>query len=81
MSVIKNFATAIGDAVGSFERAREKAKTPVQKARPKVGQISRPQWLADMALEERWSHGDYYADEEDAQRRALVNGWWFSAIV
>lgn len=79
MSVIKNFATAIGDAVGSFERARELARTPAQKARPKVGQISRPQWLADMALEGRWSHGEYFAEEE-AQRRALVNGWWFSAI-
>jgi hypothetical protein len=80
MSVIKNFATAIGDVVESFERAREKAKAPAQKARRKPGRVSKLAWLADLALEERWSHGDYFADEQEAQRRALVNGWWFSAI-
>lgn len=63
------FLDNIGQAFGSFQRAVT------------IGRHGdrRPEFLSDMATASRWQGGDM-ANQDAAQRRAMVNSWAYTAV-
>lgn len=67
MGLFERIASEAGKAVHAFEAARH-------------GEARRPAFLTSWADQERWNGGNFNGAREAAEKRAIQNGWLFTAV-